>query len=77
MPSKKQANYEIEIEYEIEYEYKSKEEQLTVLQIAKLAEWLQMHGHSAEEVLECIRYLAGKADNKEKESAAQPTKRNG
>lgn len=26
MPSKKQANYEIEIEYEIEYEYKSKNE---------------------------------------------------
>lgn len=50
------------------------EEQLTVLQIAKLTEWLQMHGHSAEEVLECIRYLAGKADNKEKELAVQPTK---
>lgn len=26
IPSKKQANYEIEIEYEIEYEYKSKNE---------------------------------------------------
>lgn len=51
------------------------EEQLTVLQIAKLAEWLQMHGHSAEEVLECIRYLAGK-DDKGKELVAQPTKRN-
>ena len=42
---------------------------MTVLQIAKLAEWLQMHGHTAVEVLECIRYLAGKVDNKEKELA--------
>lgn len=46
---------------------------MTVLQIAKLAEWLQMHGHTAEEVLECIRYLAGKSEEKGRE-LAQPTK---
>ena len=45
---------------------------MTVQQIARLAEWLQMQGHSAEEVLECIRYIAGK-ENKERE-LAQPTK---
>lgn len=45
---------------------------MTVVQIAKLAEWLQMHGHTAEEVLECIRYLAGREENERE--LAHPTK---
>jgi len=32
-----------------------------VVQIAKMAEWLQMQGHTAEEVIECIRYIAGRS----------------
>ena len=46
---------------------------MTVLQIAKLAEWLQMQGHAAESILDCINYIAGKENKKEKE-LAPPTK---
>lgn len=46
--------------------------ELTAIQISRLAEWLQMHGHSAEEVIECIDYIAGKT--KEKELSERKTK---
>lgn len=51
--------------------------EMTVAQIAKLAEWLQMQGHTAEEVLDCIRYIAGRPEKnpgKEKGLADQPRK---
>lgn len=50
---------------------------MTVVEIAKLAEWLEMHDHTAEEVIECIRYIAGKEANKKEELTAKPTKQNG
>lgn len=53
--------------------------EMTVAQITKLAEWLQMQGHTAEEVLSCIRYIAGRSNDqtdKEKGLADQPTKQN-
>ena len=51
--------------------------EMTVAQIAKLAEWLRMQGHTAEEVLDCIRYIAGRPEEnpgKEKGLADKPTK---
>lgn len=51
--------------------------EMTVVQIAKLAEWLRMQGHTAEEVLDCIRYIAGRPEEnpgKEKRLADKPTK---
>ena len=52
--------------------------EMTVAQIAKLAEWLQMQGHTAEEVLDCIGYIAGREESQDKEKglAAQRTKQN-
>lgn len=35
-------------------------ETMGVVQISKLAEWLMMQGHTAEEVVQCIDYIAGK-----------------
>lgn len=45
--------------------------QMTVKEISSLAEWLRMHGHSAEEVIKCIDYIAGK--DKERELSTPST----
>lgn len=38
---------------------------MTVKQISKMSEWLKQHGFSAEEILECIDYIASTTDKKE------------
>lgn len=52
-----------------------------VVQIAKMVEWLEMHGHSAEEAIQCIKYIAGretddgeKKEDIEKGLVVQPNK---
>lgn len=49
------------------------EEQMTPTQYTRLAEWLKTHGHTAEEVLECVAYIASGKDDKGRE-LAQPSK---
>lgn len=33
-------------------------ESMTTAEMARLADWLTEHGHSAEEAIECIKYIA-------------------
>lgn len=33
---------------------------ITVKEIARLADWLKSKGHTAEEIVECIQYIAQK-----------------
>ncbi len=42
--------------------------EMTVAQIAKLAEWLRMQGHTAESILDCINYIAGIKKTEKKRS---------
>lgn len=34
------------------------ENSMTATETARLIEWLMAHGHSAEEAIECIKYIA-------------------
>lgn len=34
---------------------------MTAAEADRLAEWMKAHGHSAEDVLQCIKYIAGNA----------------
>jgi len=33
-------------------------DEMTTNEVARLIDWLKAHGHSAEEVTECIKYIA-------------------
>lgn len=35
------------------------EKSMTAAEADRLAEWMQANGHSAEDVLACIKYIAG------------------
>lgn len=35
--------------------------------VARLIEWLKEHGHTADEIVDCMEYITGKAEKKEKE----------
>ena len=37
------------------------EHSMTAVEADRLADWLKANGHSAEDVLECIKYIAGNA----------------
>ena len=34
------------------------EESMTATETARLIDWLSQHGHTAEEAMECIKYIA-------------------
>lgn len=40
------------------------ESSLTAIEAARLIEWLTANGHTAEEALECIKYIAAGIDEK-------------
>lgn len=42
---------------------------MSAIQISRMSEWLRMHGHTADEVLQCIDYIAGKKQEDEKEES--------
>ena len=35
------------------------EQSMTAAEAARLIDWLKEHGHTAEEAVECIKYIAG------------------
>lgn len=37
------------------------ENSMTAAEADRLADWMKANGHSAEDVLECIKYIAGNA----------------
>lgn len=43
---------------------------MTATEADRLADWLKANGHSAEEVLQCIKYIAG-AQNPSKDQKKQ------
>lgn len=44
-------------------------DEMSAIQIARMSEWLRMHGHTADEVLQCIDYIAGKRKEDKKEES--------
>ena len=51
------------------------ESEMTVLQIAKLAEWLRENGHTENDVINCINFIAGYQTVHKKElGSLEPTK---
>lgn len=38
------------------------EQSMTATETDRLADWLKANGHSAEEVLKCIKYIAGNTE---------------
>lgn len=44
-------------------------DEMTVKEIDRLSDWLKANGHSAEEILQCVKYIAGNQElipNKQK-----------
>ncbi len=39
---------------------------MTAKEMARLADWLKAHGHSDEEAIECLKYIAGETIPREK-----------
>ena len=39
------------------------DEEMEKTTVAKLIEWLEKHGHTSEEILDCIKYITAKKDN--------------
>lgn len=44
-------------------------DEMSAIQISRMSEWLRMHGHTADEVLQCIDYIAGKKQEDRKEES--------
>lgn len=42
-------------------------DEMTTRELDRLADWLKANGHSAEEVLECLKYITGSTPPKEAE----------
>ena len=38
---------------------------MTAKEVTRLADWLKAHGHTAEEILECVKYITGTEPPKE------------
>ena len=43
------------------------DDKMSVAQISRMSHWLQSHGHTPEEILDCIDYIS-KAKNEEEPS---------
>lgn len=41
------------------------EQGMTATETARLIEWLEAHGHTAEEAIECIKYIANAQEPKQ------------
>lgn len=40
---------------------------MTAKEVNRLADWLKAHGHTAEEILECVKYITGTELPKQKQ----------
>ena len=43
-------------------------EMMTAKEAARLADWLKANGHTAEEAIECIKYITGTEPPKESQA---------
>ncbi len=35
-------------------------EMMNIMEVSALIDWLRAHGHTEEEIIDCIQYIAGK-----------------
>ena len=49
---------------------------MTITEMSRLKDWLKSKGLTAEEILECIDYIAFPSDNKQKEMPNSPPANN-
>ena len=49
---------------------------MTATETDRLCDWLKAHGHTAEEALQCIKYIAGRSEPTSDPASAEKAHRN-